>query len=278
MRVSDPPVALPELGPYYGDGLVVLQRGVPGLPWRAVLGHARHVPEQEDVLLVLLVLHPVLRPDGLLGLPVAAGEVHSGGYRGRRGGEYLDLFGHVVQFVGTESEKLAHMPVLASRVGRHQIVCEVQVPVLLFLEPVEQRLEIQQFVLPGLAHQLQDVVRDVFRSDLHLSGDVAVADQGAHVLLPVLLVSKYEVVSDTRCYEDVFHIWYLRDPLQQFDLPAVVHGHESAYLGVHASLVHARTELLLLGALEAVHVGRRPSHIPEYAVESGFGCYLLGLP
>ena len=76
----------------------------------------------------------------------------------------------------------------------------------------------------------------------------------------------------------MLHVRDLGDPLQQFDLPAVVHGHESAYLGVHAPLVHARTELLLLGAFEAVHVGRRPSHIPEHAVESRFGCYLLGLP
>ena len=72
-------------------------------------------------------------------------------------------------------------------------------------------------------------------------------------------------------------VGYLGDLPEQFDLPAVVHRHEAADLGVHASLVHAGAVLLLLGALEPVHVGRGSAHVPEDAVESLLGSDLPGL-
>ena len=110
------------------------------------------------------------------------------------------------------------MMLITSGMGRDQIVCEIDVLAHVGLDTVEHLLEFQQRITGRLTHHLQDVIGDVFRCDLHLSGHVSVGDQFPQILLPVLLVRKDQIVPDAGCDENLLHTLDGGYPSEKVDL------------------------------------------------------------
>lgn len=151
--------------------------------------------------------------------------------------------------------------------GGDEVVRQELVPPHPAAAGIEHPLESLQDIRSRLPHEVEDPVADMLRCYLHLPRHM-LGDERFQIGGTVPPVGEDHVVAYPGIHEDMPDPVDIGDGLEQGGLTGMIDRKSGAGLPDEASAVLAAAVGGLLGAFDAVHVGRRTSDILDHAVEA----------
>lgn len=215
---------------------------------------------------MLTALHGPFHVYGLA-VDVVAAPPHGGRVCRWCRGEDLDLLGMYRELPSAEAGQLLHVVVSAAGMGGDEVVRQELVPPHPAAAGIEHPLESLQDIRSRLPHEVEDPVADMLRCYLHLPRHM-LGDERFQIGGTVPPVGEDHVVAYPGIHEDMPDPVDIGDGLEQGGLTGMIDRKSGAGLPDEASAVLAAAVDGLLGAFDAIHVGRRAADILDHAVET----------